>query len=88
MSNPWSPPKRSSANPPCRLPAKSIQSPYIHRASGLAQIAVSTLLRLDAQTNGNPFTRSAVDTALEIYHSLGIPCNQISFETLLSIYQA
>jgi len=32
-------------------PAKSIQSPYIHRASGLAQIAVSTSFRLNAQAD-------------------------------------
>jgi len=30
---------------PSQLPAGSIQSPYFHRASGLAQIAVSTMLR-------------------------------------------
>ena len=36
----------SSRDPPSSIPAKSIQSPYIHRASGLAQIAVSTPLRL------------------------------------------
>ena len=30
---------------PCRLSAGAIQSPYIHRANGLLQIAVSTLLR-------------------------------------------
>jgi hypothetical protein len=30
---------------PHQLPANSIQSPYIHRANGLLQIAVSTLLR-------------------------------------------
>ncbi|HTD54584.1 MAG TPA: hypothetical protein VK670_04335, partial [Silvibacterium sp.] len=38
-------------------------------ASGLAQIAVSTLLRLNAQPNGKLCTRSAVDTALEIWRS-------------------
>ena len=30
---------------PSRFPAGDIQSPYVHRASGLAQIAVSTMLR-------------------------------------------
>jgi hypothetical protein len=30
---------------PLQLPAGGIQSPYIHRPSGLLQIAVSTLLR-------------------------------------------
>jgi hypothetical protein len=30
---------------PHQLPANSIQSPYIHRANGLLQIAVSTMLR-------------------------------------------
>jgi hypothetical protein len=30
---------------PHQLPANTIQSPYIHRANGLLQIAVSTLLR-------------------------------------------
>src|SRR5712664_3082614 len=30
---------------PHQLPANSIQSPYIHRANGLLQIAVSTPLR-------------------------------------------
>ena len=31
---------------PQQLPANSIQSPYIHRANGLLQIAVSTPLRI------------------------------------------
>ena len=34
-----------------QLSAGGIQSPYVHRASGLAQIAVSTLLR--ASSTGN-----------------------------------
>jgi hypothetical protein len=55
---------------PHRLSAKSIQSPYIHRVSGLAQIAVSTLLRLYVQAKGNLFTRSTLDTALEIEHQV------------------
>jgi hypothetical protein len=31
--------------------AGGIQSPYVHRASGLAQIAVSTMLRTDCTAN-------------------------------------
>jgi hypothetical protein len=36
---------------PSQLSAGGIQSPYIHRASGLAQIAVSTLLRTESTAN-------------------------------------
>ena len=36
---------------PSQFPAGGIQSPYVHRASGLAQIAVSTMLR--ASSIGN-----------------------------------
>jgi hypothetical protein len=55
---------------PHRLPAESIQSPYIHSASSLAQSAVSTRLRLNVQANRDPFARRTVDTALEIYRRL------------------
>lgn len=36
---------------PSQLPAGSIQSPYVHRANGLAQIAVSTMLRTRSIAN-------------------------------------
>jgi hypothetical protein len=36
---------------PFQRPAGGIQSPYFHRASGLAQIAVSTLLRNSSSGN-------------------------------------
>ena len=36
---------------PSLLSAGGIQSPYIHRASGLAQIAVSTMLRISTVSN-------------------------------------
>jgi hypothetical protein len=49
---------------PCWFSAGSIQSPYIHRANGLLQIAVSKPFRLNVQANGILLTRSAVDTAL------------------------
>jgi hypothetical protein len=41
----WSPPSDFVPSQPHQLPANTIQSPYIHRANGLLQIAVSTLLR-------------------------------------------
>jgi len=41
----WSPSSDFVPSQPHQLPANTIQSPYIHRASGLLQIAVSTLLR-------------------------------------------
>jgi hypothetical protein len=40
----WSPSSDFVPRQPHQLPANSIQSPYIHRANGLLQIAVSTLL--------------------------------------------
>ena len=56
---------------PHRLPAEPIQSPYIHRASGLAQIAVPTPLRPRLPRLPNTLCmRSAVDTALEICRQL------------------
>ena len=60
------------ARPTHRLPANSIQSPYIHRTSGLAQIAVSTPLRIKLPPTRNLCVRSAVDTALEICQQLKI----------------
>jgi hypothetical protein len=58
---------------PSRLSAKAIQYPYIHRANGLLQIAVSTLLRIRQQRRPlNLCLRSTVDTALEILRSLRI----------------
>jgi hypothetical protein len=58
---------------PHRLPAEPIQSPYIHRASGLAQIAVPTPLRPRLPRLPNTLCiRSAVDTALEIWLELRI----------------
>ena len=66
-------------------PQGGIQSPYVHRASGLLQIAVSTPLRTNSIGNRELLraercrygtrdlyfcVRSAVDTALEIWHSL------------------
>jgi hypothetical protein len=46
----------TSASPvpgrPCRLSARAIQSPYIHRANGLLQIALSTLLRIPSFGGG------------------------------------
>jgi hypothetical protein len=53
---------------PSQLSASGIQSPYIHRANGLLQIAVSTPLRANNLDTANFCQRSAVDTALEIYH--------------------
>jgi hypothetical protein len=50
--------------------AASIQFPYIHSASGLLPIAVSTALRTSNLHIGNFRVRSAVDTALEIYQQL------------------
>jgi hypothetical protein len=44
----WSPPSDFVPSQPHQLPANTIQSPYIHRANGLLQIAVSTLLRTDS----------------------------------------
>src|SRR6266478_1798056 len=41
----WSPSSDFVPSQPHQLPANTIQSPYIHRANGLLQIAVSTLLR-------------------------------------------
>src|SRR6266478_3983024 len=41
----WSPSSDFVPSQPHQLPANTIQSPYIHRADGLLQIAVSTLLR-------------------------------------------
>src|ERR1700682_3349165 len=41
----WSPASDFVPSQPHQLPANSIQSPYIHRANGLLQIHVSTLLR-------------------------------------------
>jgi hypothetical protein len=52
-----------------RLPAGAIQSPYIHRASGLLQIAVSTPLPTDYPVLAHFRARSAVDTALVIMES-------------------
>jgi hypothetical protein len=42
----WSPSSSFVPIQPHQLPANSIQSPYIHRANGLLQIAVSTPLRI------------------------------------------
>ena len=42
----WSPSSNFLPIQPQQLPANSIQSPYIHRANGLLQIAVSTPLRI------------------------------------------
>jgi hypothetical protein len=53
---------------PSQLSTDDIQSPYIHRANGLLQIAVSTPLRTDNPVIAQFRVRSAVDTALEIYH--------------------
>jgi len=55
---------------PPQLPASGIQSPYIHRASGLLQIAVSTPLRTDYPVLAQFRARSAIDTALVIMHAL------------------
>ena len=41
----WSPSSDFLPSQPHQLPANTIHSPYIHRASGFLQIAVSTLLR-------------------------------------------
>jgi len=68
---------------PSQLSASGIQSPYIHRANGLLQIAVSTPLRANNLDTANFCQRSAVDTALEISRQLraksakrpcGAPC--------------
>src|SRR5208337_5331982 len=48
---------------PPQLPASNIQSPYIHRPSGLLQIAVSTPL-----PNDYPCSHSSVHGALSIRH--------------------
>ena len=40
-----SPPSRFVPNQPRQLTTNSFQSPYVYRASGLLQIAVSALLR-------------------------------------------
>src|SRR5277367_5090590 len=55
---------------PHRLTASSFQSPYFYRASGLAQIAVSALLRTSSADARKFSQRSTADTALEIYHQL------------------
>ena len=52
-----------------RPTANSFQSPYFYRASGLAQIAVSALLRISSLDARKFSQRSTADTALEIYHS-------------------
>jgi hypothetical protein len=55
---------------PRRLNAKSFQSPYFYRASGLRQIAISALLRTSS-TDARKFSqRSSADTALEIWLQL------------------
>src|ERR1700761_2402554 len=55
---------------PSQFSADDIQSPYIHRANGLLQIAVSTPLRTDNPLIAQFRVRSAVDTALEIRRRL------------------
>jgi hypothetical protein len=66
----WSPSSDFVPSQPHQLLANSIQSPYIHRANGLLQIAVSTLLRTAASDQEKSCSRSTVDTALEIYRQL------------------
>ena len=62
---------RSGAQSTASLSADSIQSPYIHRASGLLQIAVSTPLRTNSvEARRISRMRSTADTALEIYRQL------------------
>jgi len=46
---------------------QGIQSPNMHRASGSAQIAPTTLLRLHVQAKGSLSAPSIVDAALEIW---------------------
>ena len=52
--------------------ANSFQSPYFYRASGLAQIAVSAVLRTSSADARKFSQRSTADTALEISYSLRI----------------
>ena len=55
---------RSSRDPKLSSPQSSIQSPYIHRTSGLAQIAVSTPLRAQSSRQ----TENSACGALSIRH--------------------
>jgi len=64
------PPSHFVPSQPPQLTANSFQSPYFYRASGLAQIAVSALLRTSSADTRKFSQRSTADTALEIYHQL------------------
>ena len=54
---PWLTAHHPVPGSPPQLPAGGIQSPYVHRASGLLQIAVSTPLR--KSSSGNRKSRNA-----------------------------
>ena len=54
-------------------PSRRHPTPYIHRPSGLAQIAVSALLRISSADARKLSQRSTADTALEILHQSRVP---------------
>jgi hypothetical protein len=62
---------------PPQLPTSGIQSPYFHRASGLAQIAASTLLRIGHIANQESL-RVEHYMAQEILHPFRSPKPQAS----------